>query len=158
MWGDRPQYRAGKLTRLQTVEAGKPDTRRHSANQSLSAVEPVSASPKRKLENGEQRPAPETRAQRTEMPEIADQRLGAPQPNLRECRRFSPHREIIPQRPDLRMAERADRQFPCRGHEFCCPTEGRGDCPHMRVAVEVGKTAHIYTADGKSLEFKWAQR
>ena len=29
---------------------------------------------------------------------------------------------------------------------------------HMRVAVEVGKTAHLYTADGKSLEFKWAQR
>ena len=27
----------------------------------------------------------------------------------------------------------------------------------MRVAVEVGKTAHLYTADGKSLEFKWAQ-
>src|ERR1700731_413389 len=26
----------------------------------------------------------------------------------------------------------------------------------MRVAVEVGKTAHLYTADGKSLEFKWA--
>ena len=27
----------------------------------------------------------------------------------------------------------------------------------MRVAVEVGKTAHLYTADGKSLEFRWAQ-
>ena len=27
----------------------------------------------------------------------------------------------------------------------------------MRVAVEVGKTAYLYTADGKSLEFKWAQ-
>ena len=27
----------------------------------------------------------------------------------------------------------------------------------MRVAVEVGKTAHLYTADGKPLEFKWAQ-
>jgi hypothetical protein len=44
------------------------------ANRSLSAIEPVSATAKRKLENGEQRPAPETRAQRTEMPEIARQR------------------------------------------------------------------------------------
>ena len=89
------------------------------------------------------------------MPEIAGQRLrrigltrgdigGSLQPG-----------KISPE--NLRMAERADRQFPCRGHEFCCPTEGRGDCPHMRVAVEVGKTAHLYTADGKSLEFKWAQ-
>ena len=31
--------------------------------------------PKRKLENGEQRPAPETRPQRAKMPEIAGQRL-----------------------------------------------------------------------------------
>ena len=48
------------------------------ANQSLSAVEPVSAPPKRKLENRQQRPAPETRPARTEIPEIADQRLGRP--------------------------------------------------------------------------------
>src|ERR1700730_1641981 len=47
---------------------------RHCANRSLSTAEPVSAPPKWKLENGEQRPAPETRAQRTEMPEIAGQR------------------------------------------------------------------------------------
>src|ERR1700732_2053557 len=50
----------------------RPD--RHYANRSLSTAEPVSASPKRKLENGEQRPAPETRTQRMEMPEIARQR------------------------------------------------------------------------------------
>ena len=45
---------------------------------SLSAVEPVSAPPKRKLENRHQRPEPETRPARAEMPEIADQRLGHP--------------------------------------------------------------------------------
>ena len=45
---------------------------------SLSAVEPVSAPPKRKLENRNQRPEPETRPARAEMPEIADQRLGHP--------------------------------------------------------------------------------
>jgi len=44
----------------------------------LSAVEPVSAPPKRKLENRHQRPEPETRPARAEMPEIADQRLGHP--------------------------------------------------------------------------------
>jgi hypothetical protein len=47
---------------------------RHCANRSLSTAEPVSAPPKWKLENGEQRPAPETVAQRTKMPEIAGQR------------------------------------------------------------------------------------
>ena len=36
-------------------------------------VEPVSAPPKRKLENRHQRPEPETRPARAEMPEIADQ-------------------------------------------------------------------------------------
>src|SRR6202023_3116875 len=50
----------------------------HCANRSLSAVEPVSAPPKRKLENRHQRPEPETRPARAEMPEIADQRLGHP--------------------------------------------------------------------------------
>jgi hypothetical protein len=45
-----------------------------SANWSLSAVEPVSAPPKWKLKNGDQRPEPETRAQRTEIPGIGRQR------------------------------------------------------------------------------------
>src|ERR1700736_3000761 len=48
----------------------------HSANRSLSAIEPVSATAKRKLENGEQRPAPETFPARAEIPKITDQRLG----------------------------------------------------------------------------------
>jgi hypothetical protein len=38
--------------------------------------EPVSAPPKWKLKNGEQRPAPETHPARTEIPEIAGQRPG----------------------------------------------------------------------------------
>jgi hypothetical protein len=62
---------------IEAVDSGPallPMPDRHYANRSLSAAEPVSAPPKRKLENGEQRPAPETRAQRTEMPEIAGQR------------------------------------------------------------------------------------
>src|SRR6202011_53346 len=48
----------------------------HSANRSLSAIEPVSATAKRKLENGEQRPAPETYPARVEIPKITGQRLG----------------------------------------------------------------------------------
>jgi hypothetical protein len=47
-----------------------------SANRSLSTVEPVCGTPKWKLENGAQRPAPETRPARTEIPKIAGQRLG----------------------------------------------------------------------------------
>ena len=49
---------------------------RCSANRSLSHIEPVSGTPKRKLENGEQRLAPKTHPSRTEIPEIAGQRLG----------------------------------------------------------------------------------
>jgi hypothetical protein len=62
---------------IEAVDSGPallPMPDRHYANRSLSTAEPVSAPPKRKLENGEQRPAPETRAQRTEIPEIARQR------------------------------------------------------------------------------------
>src|SRR6202030_4077312 len=47
------------------------------ANRSLSAIEPVSATAKRKLENGEQRPAPETYPARAEIPKITGQRLGS---------------------------------------------------------------------------------
>ena len=47
-----------------------------SANRSLSHTEPVSGTSRRKLENGEQRPAPETDRSRTESLEIADQRPG----------------------------------------------------------------------------------
>jgi hypothetical protein len=44
-------------------------------NQSLAQIEPVSGTPKRKLENGEQRLAPENLRYTTENLEIADQRL-----------------------------------------------------------------------------------
>ena len=47
-------------------------------NRSLLEIEPVSTPPKPKLESSEQRPAPETQAQRTQMREIAGQRLGRP--------------------------------------------------------------------------------
>src|SRR6202011_998032 len=49
----------------------------HSANRSLSAIEPVSATAKRKIENGEQRPVPETYPARAEIPKITGQRLGS---------------------------------------------------------------------------------
>ena len=49
----------------------------HSANRSLSAIEPVSATAKRKLENGEQRPVLEIYPARAEIPKIAGQRLGS---------------------------------------------------------------------------------
>ena len=47
-------------------------------NRSLLEIEPVSTPPKRKLESSEQRPAPETQAQRIQTREIAGQRLGPP--------------------------------------------------------------------------------
>src|SRR6202045_2332642 len=72
-----------RMSAKESADAG--DSRRRTpgsegrpANRSLSAIEPVSAPPKRKLENRQQRPAPETRPARTEIPEIADQRLGRP--------------------------------------------------------------------------------
>jgi hypothetical protein len=40
------------------------------SNRSLVTAEPVSLFRKRKLEKSEQRPAPESRAQRTEIPEV----------------------------------------------------------------------------------------
>ena len=46
------------------------------SNRSLVTTEPVSAHGKRKLEKSEQRPAPETRVQSSDMPQIADQRPG----------------------------------------------------------------------------------
>src|ERR1700731_3943702 len=63
---------------MDSAPASRPIPEGHSANQSLSAVEPVSAPPKWKLKDGEQRPAPETRPARTEIPKLADQRLGHP--------------------------------------------------------------------------------
>ncbi|MGH6847251.1 MAG: hypothetical protein ACREC0_07390 [Methylocella sp.] len=53
------------------------ESEQHSANWSLSAIEPVCGTSKWKLENGEQRPAPGTDPARTEMPKIAGQRLGS---------------------------------------------------------------------------------
>jgi hypothetical protein len=52
--------------------------------------EPVSAPPKRKLENRQQRPAPETCPAKSRNARNCGPETGAPQPNLRECRRFSP--------------------------------------------------------------------
>src|SRR3984893_4576176 len=49
----------------------------HSANRSLSAIEPVSATAKRKLENGEQRPVPEIYPARAEIPKITCQGMGS---------------------------------------------------------------------------------
>jgi hypothetical protein len=63
---------------VDSTPASRPVPEGHSANQSLSASEPVSAPPKRKLENRQQRPAPETRPARTEIPAIAGQRLVHP--------------------------------------------------------------------------------
>ena len=61
---------------VDSVPAAHPIPDGHSANRSLSAIEPVSATAKRKLENGEQRPAPETFPARAEIPKITGQRLG----------------------------------------------------------------------------------
>jgi hypothetical protein len=49
-------------------------SRDRASNRSLPTVEPVCRPRKRKLENSKQRPAPETRVQRAELPEVADQR------------------------------------------------------------------------------------
>jgi Protein of unknown function (DUF2924) len=57
-------------------------SRDRASNWSLVTVEPVSPPRKRKLEKSEQRPAPETRVQSSEMPQIADQR---PVPDSLTC-------------------------------------------------------------------------
>src|ERR1700730_13151038 len=59
------------------------------ANRSLSAIEPVSATAKRKLENGEQRPVPETYPARGRNTENYRPETGIRQRNPRECRGFS---------------------------------------------------------------------
>jgi hypothetical protein len=59
-----------------TPESRHSVARYGSANRSPSHIEPVSSLPKRKLENGEQRLAPESHQSRPEIPEFADQRLG----------------------------------------------------------------------------------
>ena len=71
-------YSTKSLRRLWTAPTMRPTAVGPFANRSLLNIEPVSATPKRKLKNGAQRPAPETRPSRTETPEIADQRLGRP--------------------------------------------------------------------------------
>jgi hypothetical protein len=53
-----------------------PQKQRGSANRSPSHIGPVSGMPKRKLENGERRLAPQSRQSRAESPEFAGQRLG----------------------------------------------------------------------------------
>jgi hypothetical protein len=53
-----------------------------SANRSLSHLEPVSGTLKWKLENGEQRPAPQTHRSMTENLQIAGQRLGRTMPAI----------------------------------------------------------------------------
>ena len=68
--GQRVCRGCGLRAGVRLIPDGRP------ANRSLSAIEPVCSTPKRKLENGEQRPAPKTRPARVEIPEIADQRLG----------------------------------------------------------------------------------
>jgi hypothetical protein len=55
-----------------------PGSATRAANRCLSAIEPVSAPPKRKLENRQQRPAPKIRPARIEIPAIAGQRLVHP--------------------------------------------------------------------------------
>jgi hypothetical protein len=74
-YGSLPRRRE---TEYSTALIHEHDVGPHSANQSLSTVEPVSAPPKWKLKNGEQRPEPKTRRARIEIPKLADQRLGTP--------------------------------------------------------------------------------
>jgi len=73
-WKHSSQQRAGM--RPSHSARGTRSSPTRSANRSLSAIEPVSAPPKWKLKNGDQRPAPKIRPARTEMAQIAGQRQG----------------------------------------------------------------------------------
>jgi transposase-like protein len=64
----RPRQRTLRQRRTRRPMRGPP-------NRSLAQIEPVSGTPKRKLKNGEQRPASENLGYTTENLEIADQRL-----------------------------------------------------------------------------------
>jgi len=59
------------------------------ANRSPPHIEPVSRMPKRKLENGERRLAPQSHQSSPDIPRICRPETPARQPNPRECRRFS---------------------------------------------------------------------
>jgi hypothetical protein len=75
---DHGTTRAGSGWRYNRGKSGAETNLRAAgcANQSLSTIEPVCGTPRRKLENGEQRLAPETRRSKAESPETVDQRLG----------------------------------------------------------------------------------
>jgi hypothetical protein len=71
------QHRAITITLFRGRQFFMPAIARHagSANRSPSHIEPVSGVPKRKLENGGQRLAPQSRQSSPEIPEFAGQRL-----------------------------------------------------------------------------------
>src|SRR5437899_5094455 len=106
-----------------------------SAERSLSHIEPVCGTPKRKSENGEQRLAPEKRHSGTERLEIADQRLGrADLPAGMSA--VLTHPGITPQRPhwmagvggfepphggiEVRCFGQERTGFPLRKERHCC--------------------------------------
>jgi hypothetical protein len=112
---------------MDSAPASRPIPEGHSANQSLSAVEPVSAPPKRKLEKRQQRPAPETRPVKAEIPEIANQRLG--HPSLTSlCRRLEHDLKKVAELFD--KIRRPARQSRARGRPACVPTQEKRDAPH----------------------------
>ena len=73
MISDQARQRAEKG--FKQKERARPAAFMGAANRSPSHIEPVSRMPKRKLENGEQRLAPQSHQSSPDIPEFAGQRL-----------------------------------------------------------------------------------
>ena len=94
------------------------------ANRSLSAIEPVSAPPKGKLKNGDQRPAPKTRPARTEIRTITDQRLGSASVTRGNVGDSPPRGNKTPE-TELRAGAGGISNLPHGGIEIRCLTAWR---------------------------------
>jgi hypothetical protein len=114
----RCRLRAG----VRLIPEGRP------ANRSLSAIEPVSATAKRKLENGEQRPPPETFPARAEIAE-ASERQSQSRAGGAHRREMAPRAAAPPNILQSRRGQRGDRRTPEAAQRRASNPAARRDAP-----------------------------
>ena len=112
-------------------------------NRSLFEIEPVSTPPKRKLENSEQRPAPETQAQRTRMLEIAGQRPGPASPKKRRRSALS--------------SSAISRRWCCR-RSTISPTIKRPPRPRVHLTLGIRQKRHRWLSILRRSHARQAER
>ena len=94
--------------------------------------------PKRKLENGDQRLAPETQRSRTETREIAYQRLGRIRKAI-EMSAVLTHPEITPQRPHRLAGSSLEQAFTFRHQRSGVGARGGGDDMGLLAGAAAGR-------------------